>query len=89
MRTFGMITTLWLALVCGTPAGFAQTVSPAIPIHVPITEVSSVARQAPAVIVPESLNENAWDFNDAANQIPGFGSMTPEQVEEALKYIGR
>ena len=44
----------------------------------PVIDIDGVA-------VPPFLVENVWDFN-APTTIPGFGPMTPQDVERVLRY---
>jgi hypothetical protein len=63
------------------PERTAAVAMPAAPVVAPVSPVIDID----GVAVPPFSAENAWDFN-APTTIPGFGPMTPQDVERVLRY---
>jgi hypothetical protein len=72
------------AAVNGAPRdAFAQQTDKTASIS--ITDVTSAARPAPSKTPEIALMENGYDF-DGMESIPGFGPLTPEEVQRAVDH---
>jgi hypothetical protein len=85
IRLFGTVALTWAGIMSCASHGLAQTFPSGD--RTP-TELSSSVRQAPVSPTEPALNENAWDFN-SGQDVPGFGPMTEEEAQQALKQITR